>query len=74
MSKDYLGEIINIGDKVCFAPAGAYAGILVGVVEKFTPKSVCIVSEIRGRHINSKKYYARPDQVVNIQAINQQDV
>lgn len=64
--KDKQGKEIKIGDRVCFAPAGAYAGVLIGKVEKFTKKQVCILSEVKGRHIDSKVYYAFPETIVVI--------
>lgn len=61
--KDIFGIEIKIGDTVCFAPSGAYAGICVGSVVKFTPKNVCIMGDVKGRHIDSKLYYAPPRQI-----------
>lgn len=63
---DKLGNKLEIGSKVCFAPAGAYAGVCLGIVEKFTPKRVCIVSEedVKGRHIDTKRYYAHPKEIL----------
>jgi len=64
--KDKLDKELNIGDIVVFAPAGSYAGVSLGFIEKFTPKQVCILSvnKIRGRHMDSKKYYAYSNEIL----------
>lgn len=51
---DLLGQEVNIGDYVAYAPAGAYAGISIGLVEKFTPKNFGIkrLQNGEGRHMS----------------------
>lgn len=68
LKKDKLNQEIYVGDKVVFAPAGAYAGVQVGIIEKFTPKKVCIVptNTIKGRHITSEKYYAGAKEIIKL--------
>lgn len=67
--KDMLNVEIKLNDMVVFAPAGSYAGVSIGIVEKFTPKGIAIkpVGKCDGRHLLVKKYYySRPNQVVKI--------
>lgn len=62
---------LNIGDEVAFAPTGAYAGISIGIIEKFTPKQVGIKRKNGGvgRHMSAyedKLYYAISKEILKI--------
>ena len=67
---DYFKQELKEGDTVIYAPGGAYAGVSVGVVEKFTPKQVGIRPLVngRGRHmgdtVSGKLYYTYSNQIV----------
>ena len=67
--KDVFGNNLSIGDTVGYAPNGAYAGISLGLIVKFTDKCVGIqnIKNGVGRHLSPSKnklYYAAPHQVL----------
>ncbi len=69
--KDIHRNELKVGDEVCYAPGGSYAGISIGVIDKFTPKQVGIrkVHGGEGRHISSdddRLYYAYSYQLLLI--------
>lgn len=52
---DCLGQKVDIGDYVAYAPAGAYSGISIGKVVKFTSKNFGI-SKIKNGGGNGMGY------------------
>ena len=70
---DFMKNEVKVGDKVVFAPAGAYAGICVGIVAKITKKQIGIEKDTgyAGRHLNRDKkdlYYTYAGQVLVIES------
>lgn len=75
--KDIKGKEIKIGNEAAYAPAGAYAGISLGVVVKFTSKKVAITRDVGGigrcmsgtdwnNYPSKALYYAYPNQILVI--------
>lgn len=70
MHNDYFKQELKEGDTVIYAPGGAYAGVSIGIIEKFTPKQVGIrpLANGRGRHMGNrmtdKLYYTYSNQIV----------
>lgn len=69
--KDKLHNELEVGDKVCYAPGGSYAGVSIGTITKFTPKQVGIknISGGAGRHMTpdeDKLYYTYSNQIIKL--------
>ena len=60
--KDFLGKELEVGDRVVFMQIN-YRNLLVGCVEKITPKKVRLQFQERGR---PKTCLQDPEQVVKI--------
>lgn len=72
---DYKGNELKVGDEVCFAPAGAYAGVCIGFIEKITEKQVGIKKTVyEGRNLRSGKnrlYYTNSNQILKIREVTE---
>ena len=68
--KDLKKQELNIGDEVVYAPAGAYAGVSIGIIEKFTAKQVGIRNKTggKGRHFghDERLYYTLPFTIIKL--------
>lgn len=67
--KDKNKQDISIGDIVAYAPAGAYAGLKIGVVVKMTEKMVHIEGKHSGRHMMSLVYKCYPADILVVNKI-----
>jgi hypothetical protein len=66
MTKDYLGQEINVGDPVIFVQLN-YRNFLKGTITKITEKTVLISHPKTNTCSTETKQY--PDQVINIKHI-----
>ena len=69
--RDIKGKTLSVGDEIAYAPNGAYSGVSIGIIEKFTPKQVGIRSTKggAGRHMfpsDERLYYTYSKEVLKI--------
>jgi hypothetical protein len=71
--KDFLRQELRVGDRVVYAPGGSYSGLSIGIVEKFTPKSVGVKAQSGGRGkgvsggTGERLYYCGASDVLRIE-------